>query len=198
MLTRTLETSETGLRALKWMSANKTNFSSSLLGGGGARNFFDDLDMFERQNGVDLLDGRGGYYHVTIIEFIFRMLEHKFPVHEEARMLRIGFDFFKFTPRRDERPEVWFQRFASMLEDANRVANLGLNATFQSWMMLSLLQLTPGKWSDLLKGFGHKLPRERHEYETLEQNILRERIFENNVFDLRGGGGPRIAPSSRH
>lgn len=82
---------------------------------------------------------------MTTVEFILRVLEHKFHVHEEAAMLRTGLGFFKFTPRPGERPEVWFQRFDSMLEDANMVAGLGLNVTFQSWMLFSLLQLTPTK-----------------------------------------------------
>lgn len=52
--------------------------------GGIVRRLFDDLDAGERQNGVDLPGGRGGYYHVTSVDFILRILEHKFPVHAEA------------------------------------------------------------------------------------------------------------------
>ena len=74
--------------------------------GGAARRLFDDLDTSERQTGVDLLDGNGGFYHISVAELILRVLEHRFPVHQEAGVLRIGFDFFNFTPRRDERPEV--------------------------------------------------------------------------------------------
>ena len=44
--------------------------------------------------------------HISAVEFIIRVLEALFPVREEARMLRTGLDFFKFMPRRDERPEV--------------------------------------------------------------------------------------------
>ena len=51
--------------------------------GGAARRLFDDLDTEERQHGVDLPDGRGGYYHITAVEFILRILQHKFPVHAE-------------------------------------------------------------------------------------------------------------------
>ena len=65
-------------------------------------------------------------------------------------------------------------------------------------MLLSLLQLTPRKWSDLLKELGHRLLREHHEYVQLQQDILRERILENSVFDLRGGGGPRNQPGVRN
>ena len=36
-------------------------------------------------------------------------------------MLRTGLGLFKFTPRRDERPEIWPQRFGSMLSQANQV-----------------------------------------------------------------------------
>ena len=163
-----------------------------------AGKLFDDFDTSERQTGVDLPDGRGGCYHVTTVEFILRVLEHKRPVHEEVRMLHTGLGFFKFTPRRDERPDVWFQRFDSMLEVANRVVGLGLNVTLQSWMLLGLLQLTPRKWSDLLKELGHRLPREHHEHVRLQQGILRERVLENSVFDPRGGGGPRTSPGVRH
>ena len=52
--------------------------------GGAATRLFDDLDAGERQNGVDLPDGRGGYYHIAGVEFIFRILQHKLPVHAEA------------------------------------------------------------------------------------------------------------------
>ena len=81
---------------------------------------------------MGLLDGTGGHYHISSIEFILRVLESSFPVHQGARMFRIGLDFFKFTPGREERPEVWLQRFDSMLELANHVAGLALNVAFQS------------------------------------------------------------------
>lgn len=111
--------------------------------------------------------------------------------------MRIGLDSFKSTPRRDERPEVWFQRFDSMLDDANQTAGLSLNITFQSWMLLFLLQLTPRKWSDLLKVIGHRLPNSMAEYVKLQQDMLREKVLENSVFNLRGGGGQRDNPGAR-
>ena len=64
------------------------------------------LETEERQYGVDLPDGHGGHYHISAVEFILRVLEDRFPVHQEARLLRTGLDFFKFTPRKDERCEV--------------------------------------------------------------------------------------------
>ena len=101
-------------------------------------------------------------------------------------MLRIGLDFFKFAPRREERPEEWFQRFDTMLDEANRISNLGLSVTFQSWMLLSLLQLPPRKWSDLLQDLGHTLPVDRDEYIALQAAILRERTFESSAVEIRG------------
>lgn len=56
-----------------------------------------------------MFDGTGGYYHISSVEFILRVLEDRPPVHQEARMLLTGLDLFKFTLRRDERPEMWFQ-----------------------------------------------------------------------------------------
>ena len=82
-------------------------------------------------------------------------------------------DLFKFTPRRDELPEVWLQRFGSMLDGANHVAGWGLNVTFQSWMSLSLLQFSPRKWAEPLKDLEHRLPRIREEYFILQTSMLR-------------------------
>ena len=53
-------------------------------------------------------------------------------------------------------------------------------------MLFSLLQMSPRKWSDVLKDPGHRLFADREEQLTLQRTILRERIFES-VFDFRGG-----------
>ena len=151
--------------------------------GGASRRTFDDLEIVERQCGVDLPDGHGGHYHASLVEFILRALEARFPAHEEAKMPRIGLDLF--TPRRGERP--WFQRFGSMLEEANQVAGPSLNHTFQSYMLLSLLQFSPRKWADLLKYLGRRLPRTRAESVDLQRGLLRDRILEGSVFELRRG-----------
>ena len=50
--------------------------------GGAARRIFDDLEIEERQYGVDLPDGNGGHFHITAVEFILRVLEDRFPVHQ--------------------------------------------------------------------------------------------------------------------
>ena len=52
--------------------------------GGAARRVSDDMDIAERQNGVDLPDGNGGWVHINSVELILRVLEDRFPVHEEA------------------------------------------------------------------------------------------------------------------
>ena len=87
-------------------------------------------------------------------------------------------------PRRDERPEEWLGRLDEMLGEANGVARLGLSITFQSWMLLSLLQLIPKKWAELLKGLHHRLPANRVEHLDLQQAILREKVLENSIFDF--------------
>ena len=76
-----------------------------------------------------------------------------------------------------------------MLEQANRVSELGLSVTFQSWMLLSLLQFPPppNKWAELLKDLGHRLPRIRVEHVNLQRAILRERALEGSALDLRQG-----------
>lgn len=130
------------------------------------------METAESQFGVDLSDGRGRYVHIIAVEFILRILQTQFPVHREARMLRTELGFFKFVPLRDERPQVWFQRFDTMLEQANRVFDLGLSITFPSWMLLSLLLLPPEKWAQLLKDMGHRFPRNRLLYVELQQTFF--------------------------
>ena len=153
--------------------------------GGQARKFFEGMIAHEKQYGAELDDGQGHVVRVSAVEFILGVLEAHFPVHEEIRVLRTGLDFFKFVPKRSERPEEWFLRFDDMLAEANRVANLELSITFQSCILLSLLQLPAKKWSELLKDMHHRLPRIRAEYVELQQTILRETVLANSIFDLR-------------
>ena len=54
-------------------------------------------------------------------------------------------------------------------------------------MLLSLLQLSPRKWAESLKDFGHRLPRNRVEHVDLQKAILRERVLEGSVLDRRQG-----------
>ena len=63
--------------------------------GGAARRLFDDMEMDEKVNGVDFPDGQGGYIHISAVELILRVLIAHFPVHAEARMLRIGLDLLQ-------------------------------------------------------------------------------------------------------
>ena len=53
-------------------------------------------------------------------------------------------------------------------------------------MLLSLLGLSPKKWSDLLKEFDHRFPNDLAEYRAMQGTILREKILEGSVFSLRG------------
>ena len=131
----------------------------------------------EKQYGVELDDGQGGLVGLSAVEFILRVLQTQFLVHQEARMLRTGLDFFKFVPRMGERPEEWFSRFDRMLDEANRVSESGLSVAFRSWMPLSLLQFSPKRWSQILKDLQHRLPRTRAESVELQQTIPLEKAF---------------------
>ena len=154
--------------------------------GGQARKFFEGMNIHEKQYGAELDDGQGQVVRVRAVDFILGVLEAHFPVHEETRVLRTGLDFFNFVPRRSERPGEWFLRFDNMLGEANRVAELELSITFRSWMLPSLLPLPTKKWSELLKDMQHGLLRTRREYIDLQPNIIREKVLENSIFDLRG------------
>ena len=86
-----------------------------------------------------------------------------------------------------------------MFEEANRVARLDFSVTFQAWMLLFLLQLFAEKWSELLKDFQHRLPQNMQEHLDLQQGIVREKVLENCISDLRshvrnvvGASGGRI------
>ena len=111
--------------------------------GGQARKLFEGMSAHEKQYGAELDDGAGNVVRVSAVEFILGVLESHFPAHKETRVLRTGLDFFKFVPRRSERPEEWFMRFDTMFEEAHRVAELELSITFQSWMLLSLHSCRP-------------------------------------------------------
>lgn len=113
------------------------------------------------------------------------VLESQFPAIAEARVFRIGLVFFKFMPRQDERPEEWLNRFDELFNGANRVGHLGLSVTFQSWMLFRFFQLFPKKWFELFKGLQHRSPQNRAEHSELQQAIIREKMFEGSIFDLR-------------
>ena len=63
--------------------------------GGSARKLFDGLTTYEKQYVVDPEDPQnpGSSAHISAMEFILKVRESQFPVHEEARMLRAGLDF---------------------------------------------------------------------------------------------------------
>ena len=66
-------------------------------------------------------------------------------------MLRAGFEFFAFTPRREENVENMFLRFDMLSERAQNSANLGISYPFRAWMVLALLRLEPHKWGEYLR-----------------------------------------------
>ena len=86
-----------------------------------------------------------------------------------------------------------------MFDETNRVSNLSLNFTFRSWMLLSLLQLSPKRWSELRKDTQRRLPHNQAEYVQLQQTILREKPW-RAAFGTRQGArnAPGSGSSSRH
>ena len=52
---------------------------------------------------------------------------------------------------------------------------------FKTWMLLSVLRLTPRKWSELLKDMGHRMPQDAEEYELVKRHLEREKVLEKQV-----------------
>ena len=98
--------------------------------GGAAGRFFDCMPTTGCQYDVDILDDQCGHIHVTVVEFILRVLVVHFPVCGEVRMLCAGLECFKFMPCRDKRLDAWCQRFDITLELANRVFDFVLSIRF--------------------------------------------------------------------
>ena len=157
----------------------------SLAVGGAARTLTDEIPEELLANGgpADFDDGNGMELK-TGIQFLFRAIFMRFPTDKEALMLRVGIEFFNFTPRRDEPLPAVFLRFDTMLDRANLLAELGISYPFRSWMLLSLLRLSGKKWADYLKELGHHFPRTLAEYQKMQQDIIRERTLIENVHTL--------------
>ena len=171
----------------RWMSLTKVSVErqGALLAmaiGGAGRTVADEIPADMLQNGAqaDLGDGVGNVYR-SGPQLLFHALGRKFPDNQEALMLRAGLEFFSFTPRRDETPQLVFIRFDNMLERANTLADLGISYPFRAWMLLSLLRLNPRKWSEYLKDMGHRFPRTMEEYQNMKDNIVREKTLESQM-----------------
>ena len=171
--------SEYMLDTRRWMAATKVSEPRlgpllALAVGGAARSVVDDIPERLLINGgnEDLGDGNGMTHH-SGPSILFIHLQRAFPDNLEANMLRAGLNFFSFTPRHDETQQIVFLRFDTMLEKANRLAELGVSWPFRSWMLLSLMRLPPKKWSESLKEMGHRFPNTQQEYKTLQQAMIR-------------------------
>ncbi len=55
-------------------------------------------------------------------------------------------------------------------------------------MLLSVLRLGTKNWPELLKDMDHRVPHAVEEYEVVKRSLCRERIMENQVFDLSRPG----------
>ena len=99
-------------------------------------------------------------------------------------MLRAGLDFFAFTPKAGETVQIIFLRFDMQLDRANSLADLGISYPFRSWMLLSLMRMSPKRWSECLKDLGHRFPKTEIEYKNMQNAIVRERTLETQVCSL--------------
>jgi hypothetical protein len=174
----------------RWQFSTKVSIERqgpklSLAIGGAARVIVDDLpeELLASGSIVDFGDGKG-LVHRTGVELVFRAIFLRFPTDKEALMLRVGIEFFNFTPRRDELLPAIFLRFDVMLDRANTLAELGISFPFRSWMLLSLLRLPGKKWAEYLKDMGHKFPRTQEQYQLMQSEIVRERTLIENVHNL--------------
>ena len=144
---------------------------------------------------LDTGDGLGEVRRTGAQLLIFA-LKRRFPDNLEAMMLRAGLEFFSFQPSPGESVLIVFLRFDTMLEKANSMANLSISYPFRSWMLLSLLRITPKKWADYLKEMGHRFPQDEIQYKLMQDNIVREKTLETQVGQL-GGGGNNYIPGDR-
>ena len=83
--------------------------------GGAARVIVDDLPevLLAAGSTVDFGDGKG-LVHRTGVELCVHAIFLRFPIDKEALMLRVGIEFFNFTPRREELLPAIFLRFDVM------------------------------------------------------------------------------------
>jgi hypothetical protein len=180
----------------RWQFSTKTASERqgpklSLAIGGAARVIVDDLpeELLASGSTVDFGDGKG-LVHRTGVELIFRAIFLRFPIDKEALLLRVGIEFFNFTPRREELLPAIFLRFDVMLDRANNLAELGISFPFRSWMLLSLLRLPGKKWAEYLKDMGHRFPRTQIQYQQMQTEIVRERTLIENVQSLHDAPKP--------
>ena len=174
----------------RWMAATKVTPERqgpllALAIGGGGRTVADELpdELLAHGAVADLGDGLG-QVHRTGPKLLLFALSRKFPENLEATMLRTGLEFFAFTPLQQETTQMVFLRFDTMLDRANRLADLAISYPFRSWMLLSLLRLPAKKWAEYLKDMGHKFPRDGDQYRTMQELIVREKTLEVQVGSL--------------
>ena len=168
----------------RWLRATKASEQRvgpllSLAVGGAARVVVDELEPDLLAHGADL-DLGSGRRHYNGVELIFHVLQRKFPENLEARMLRTGFEFFSFTPRRSENLQTLLLRFDTMSQRAEELSEIGISWLFKSWMLMSLLRLSPSKWSEYLKDMGHRFRAAKK-----RTSCCNEREFESRPLSAR-------------
>eukprot|EP00971_Amphidinium_carterae_P317188 6305789-Amphidinium_carterae.1 len=89
-------------------------------------------------------------------------------------MVRSGLEFLTFQPRSGETLEALLLRYDMLLTRANDEADLNISYAFRTWILFTVLRLSPKKWADLLEKMHHRFPRDEREYRLLERELLRE------------------------
>eukprot|EP00971_Amphidinium_carterae_P326314 6457017-Amphidinium_carterae.1 len=110
----------------------------SLALGGAARAVADEFPAAVLRNGgfVDIGDGPRQY---SGLELLVEALKRKFPVSQEAELLRAGVEFVNFAPRRGETLELVLLRWDRLLSRAEQVAGFAISWSFRAWLLLSAL-----------------------------------------------------------
>ena len=55
---------------------------------------------------------------------------------------------------------------------------------FRTWMLLSVLRLSPNTWTDIFKDTGHRMPATQQEYNAVKDVLQWENVLQGQVFDL--------------
>lgn len=150
------------------------------------------------QWGADLPDIVGDLFHVCGLQFISKKLIAHVPDNQETMMLRAGLDFFSFTPTAGEALRDLFARFDHHLPVAYEYANTGFTYQFKTWMLLSVPQLTPRKWSEPLKHMQHRMPLDKRVHHLVKAGLEREKRLKKHVFDFTRLGAQSIDFAARH
>ena len=133
-----------------------------------------------------------GYRHdgrqYTGVEILCRELIMNFPGNDAAIMIRTGLELFPFAPRPSQ--TIWevFARFDRQVAAADKYIGTQFTYKFNAWMLMSVFRLPAKKWSEFLKDNNRKMPSDLSSYQKLRDNLHREKLLEETLFQASHGG----------